>query len=65
MSHEYIPHIKKLNLQVNARLISSDVRRLQLLNQDDDDSNKQNEIDLNKKNKKDLKRATLESHLLK
>lgn len=65
MSHEYIPYIKKLNLQVNARLISSNVRRLQLLNQDDDDSDKQNKIDLNKKNKKDLKRATLESHSLK
>lgn len=46
MEHEYIPHIKNLNLQINAGLISSNVRRLQLLNQDDDDSNKENKVDL-------------------
>lgn len=38
--------LKIFNLQVNAGLISSNVRRLQLLNQDDDYSNKENKIDL-------------------
>lgn len=52
-----IPHVKSLSLQVNARFISSNVRRLQLLDQDDDYSNKKNKIDLSKE-EKHLKRMS-------
>ena len=39
----------QLYLQVNARFIASNIRRLELLNQDDDDADEKQKVDLGKK----------------